>query len=53
MTHFAAASRSAPKVGMPSPRLPWSKRLAIAGFLFFLCKGLLWLAVFVAAWWLH
>ena len=53
MTHFAAASRSVPKFAMTSSRLSWSKRFAIAGFLFFLCKGLLWLALFVAAWWLH
>lgn len=25
---------------------PWLKRLGIAGFLFFLVKGLIWLAVF-------
>ena len=54
MTQSATASRSVPReFGMPSPRLSWSKRFALAGFLFFLCKGLLWLAVLVAAWRLH
>lgn len=27
----------------------WIKRFGIAGFLFFLVKGLIWLAVFIAA----
>jgi hypothetical protein len=26
--------------------IPWIKRLGILGFLFFLVKGLIWLAVF-------
>ena len=28
--------------------LSWSKRFVFAGFLFFLCKGLLWLVVLAA-----
>jgi hypothetical protein len=32
--------------------LKWSKRLGVLGFLFFLAKGLLWLAMLAAAWWL-
>jgi hypothetical protein len=28
--------------------LSWSKRFALAGFLFFVCKGLLWLVVLAA-----
>src|SRR4029450_1231313 len=35
---------------MRSLTLSWSKRFGLAGFLFFLCKGLLWLAVLAAAW---
>ena len=27
------------------PKMTWLKRLGLAGFLFFLIKGLLWLAV--------
>lgn len=27
--------------------IPWWKKLGIAGFLFFLIKGLIWIAVFV------
>ena len=38
---------------MRSQTLSWSKRLGLAGFLFFLGKGLLWLAVLAAAWRLH
>ncbi len=38
---------------MRSLTLSWSKRLGFAGFLFFLCKGLLWLAVLAAACRLH
>jgi hypothetical protein len=54
MTRSAAASPSAPQeFGMGSRTLSWSKRFALAGFLFFLCKGLLWLAVLAAAWRLH
>jgi len=29
---------------------PWLKRIGIAGFLFFLIKGLVWLAVFFGLW---
>jgi hypothetical protein len=35
---------------MPKDKQFWLKRLGIAGFLFFLIKGLIWLAVFVFAW---
>lgn len=28
----------------------WLKRIGIAGFLFFLIKGLIWIAVFLFAW---
>lgn len=28
----------------------WIRRLGVAGFLFFLIKGLVWLAVFWGAW---
>lgn len=28
----------------------WFRRFGVAGFLFFLAKGLLWLAVFFGAW---
>jgi hypothetical protein len=38
---------------MRSLTLSWSKRFGLAGFLFFLCKGLLWLAVLAAAWRVH
>jgi hypothetical protein len=30
----------------------WLGRLGLVGFLFFLCKGLLWLLMLAAAWWL-
>ncbi len=30
-------------------RLAWLKRLGLAGFLFFLIKGLIWLAIFYGA----
>ena len=50
----ATASRSVPQeFGLRSPTVSWPKRFALAGFLFFLCKGLLWLAVLAAAWRLH
>jgi len=29
-----------------SPKKSWLKRIGVAGFLFFLIKGLIWLAVF-------
>jgi hypothetical protein len=52
MTRSVTASPSVPaEVGMRS--LSWSKRFALAGFLFFLGKGLLWLVVLAAAWRLH
>jgi hypothetical protein len=38
---------------MRTPTLSWSKCFGFAGFLFFLCKGILWLSVLVAAWRLH
>jgi hypothetical protein len=54
MTPSATASPSVPQeFGMRSRRSSWSKRFALAGFLFFLGKGLLWLAVLAAAWRLH
>ena len=28
----------------------WFKRIGVAGFLFFLIKGLVWIAIWVAAW---
>jgi hypothetical protein len=28
----------------------WLKRIGVAGFLFFLIKGLIWIAVFLFAW---
>jgi hypothetical protein len=31
----------------------WSKRIGVAGFLFFLGKGLLWVSMLAAAWWLR
>jgi len=30
----------------------WLRRLGFVGFLFFLCKGLLWLVMLTMAWWL-
>jgi len=30
----------------------WLRRLGFVGFLFFLCKGLLWLVMLAIAWWL-
>jgi hypothetical protein len=30
-------------------RLAWLKRFGVAGFLFFLIKGLIWLAIFYGA----
>jgi hypothetical protein len=30
-------------------RIRWSKRIGLVAFLFFLVKGLLWLAMFAAA----
>lgn len=37
---------------MRCPIPQWLRRLGVAGFLFFLIKGLLWLIVpAVAAWW--
>jgi hypothetical protein len=38
---------------MRSPAVSWSKRFVVAGFLFFVCKGLLWLAVLAAVWRLY
>jgi hypothetical protein len=38
-------SSSSPPVRRPAP---WLRRLGLAGFLFFLVKGLLWLAVPIA-----
>jgi hypothetical protein len=32
-----------------TPAAKWIKRFGLAGFLFFLIKGLIWLALFVAA----
>jgi hypothetical protein len=32
-----------------SSRIAWLKRIGVAGFLFFLIKGLVWLAVFFFA----
>jgi hypothetical protein len=32
-----------------SPAANWVKRFGVAGFLFFFVKGLIWLALFVAA----
>lgn len=32
-----------------APKVSWGKRLGWAGFLFFLVKGLVWLAIFVGA----
>ncbi|HRP00276.1 MAG TPA: hypothetical protein PLN54_12640 [Flavobacteriales bacterium] len=34
---------------MSAPRFAWLKRLGWAGFLFFLIKGLVWLAIFAGA----
>ena len=31
-----------------SQTLSWSNRFVVAGFLFFVCKGLLWLVVLAA-----
>lgn len=31
-------------------KLPWLKRLGVAGFLFFLIKGLVWIGLGVAGW---
>lgn len=31
------------------PAAKWLKRFGMAGFLFFLVKGLIWLALFIAA----
>jgi len=36
------------KSKMSCPARKWTKRLGIAGFLFFLFKGLIWLGVFAA-----
>ncbi len=32
-----------------NPAIKWLKRLGFAGFMFFFIKGLIWLAVFIAA----
>jgi hypothetical protein len=32
-----------------NPAAKWLKRLGVAGFLFFLIKGLIWLALIIAA----
>jgi hypothetical protein len=39
------------KEDMPEekPAARWLKRIGVAGFLFFLIKGLIWLAVFIGA----
>jgi hypothetical protein len=34
---------------MPEKMSKWLKRMGVAGFLFFLIKGLVWIAVFVMA----
>ncbi len=34
-------------------KIRWSRRLGLVGFIFFLGKGLFWLAMFAAAWWLR
>jgi len=50
MIQSATASRATPTVSViaMSLALSWSKRFVFAGFLFFLCKGLLWLVVLAA-----
>jgi hypothetical protein len=50
MIQSATASRATPTVSgiAMSLALSWSKRFVFAGFLFFLCKGLLWLVVLAA-----
>jgi len=32
-------------------RIRWSKRIGVMGFLFFLGKGLFWLAMLSVPWW--
>jgi hypothetical protein len=32
-----------------NPAAKWLKRFGVAGFLFFLIKGLIWLAIFIGA----
>lgn len=38
------------EISPPASRTKWLKRLGIFGFLFFLIKGLAWIAVAIAAW---
>jgi hypothetical protein len=45
-----ARSERCLEFSMRSLTLSWSKRFGLAGFLFFLCKGLLWLALLAAGW---
>jgi hypothetical protein len=37
------------KKGMKCPAFKWVKRFGVAGFLFFLIKGLIWLALLLGA----
>ncbi len=38
------------KVNQNPPWLIWLKKLGWAGFLFFLLKGLVWVAIFAGVW---
>ena len=41
---------SSKEKGKGNMKKKWLKRLGLIGFLFFLLKGLMWIALFVLAW---